>query len=479
MSGPAPLVVVGDALLDRDIEGVADRLAPDAPAPVVDVTADRTRPGGAGLAAALAARSGREVVLVTALGRDPASRQVRQALRGLVTLVELPLDGSLPEKTRVLAAGRPLVRIDRGGGRAGTPTAECARVLALARTVLVADYGRGTADAVRALLERAARTATLVWDPHPRGGPPVPGTVLVTPNAAEARALCPGEGADASLGAYARRGALLAERWQAASVVVTLGERGALLTRPRADAPLLVPAPFTASGDACGAGDCFAARAAGALADGALPEEAVRDAVAEATAFVAAGGASCASSWLRPGPAAAAAPGAVGRADALGLVRAVRARGGTVVATGGCFDLLHAGHVGLLECARRIGDCLVVCVNSDASVTGLKGPDRPLTPLADRIRVLEALGSVDAVVPFEEATPAALLDVLQPDVWVKGGDYSVDDLPEAAQVRTWGGQAVVLPYLDGRSTTALAHRAAAASRGTSVLPPPPAGPGTS
>ncbi|NEA94218.1 D-beta-D-heptose 1-phosphate adenosyltransferase, partial [Actinospica acidiphila] len=116
MTGPEPLVVVGDVLLDEDIEGVATRLAPDAPAPVVDVTGDHRHPGGAGLAAALAARGGRDVVLVTALGDDPASEAVRQQLAGRVRLLELPLHGTLPVKTRVLAGGRPLVRIDRGGG---------------------------------------------------------------------------------------------------------------------------------------------------------------------------------------------------------------------------------------------------------------------------------------------------------------------------------------------------------------------------
>ncbi len=114
MSARKPLVVVGDVLLDEDIEGVSTRLAPDAPAPVVDVTGDQSRPGGAGLAAVLAARCGRDVTLVTALGDDPASEGVRRALRGRVRLVEIPLDGTLPVKTRVLAGGRPLVRIDRG-----------------------------------------------------------------------------------------------------------------------------------------------------------------------------------------------------------------------------------------------------------------------------------------------------------------------------------------------------------------------------
>ncbi|MEV7082027.1 D-glycero-beta-D-manno-heptose 1-phosphate adenylyltransferase [Streptomyces sp. NPDC093516] len=461
MTGPRPIAVVGDVLLDEDIEGVSTRLAPDAPAPVVDVTADRSHPGGAGLAAALAARGGRDVVLVTALGDDEASEAVRRALRGRVRLLEIPLNGTLPVKTRVLAGGRPVVRIDRGGGTPGEPDDEVRRALAGAHAVLVADYGRHTAGALRPYLEDAARRTPLVWDPHPQGDPPVPGARLVTPNAAEARALHPGDG-ETSLGAYAERAARLAERWRAAGVAVTLGERGVLLARPGSGTPMLVPVPYRAAGDPCGAGDCFAATTTAALADGLLPEEALQRAVAEAAAFVAAGGAGNPDLWrteLAPGPADDPAT------DAFALAESVRARGGTVVATGGCFDLVHAGHVGLLESARRIGDCLIVCLNSDASVTRRKGPGRPLNPAADRARVLAALGSVDAVVVFEEDTPEAVLARLRPDVWVKGGDYSVQDLPEAQTLRAWGGQAVVLPYLDGRSTTLLTRRAAKAAVG--------------
>ncbi|MEU6368701.1 D-glycero-beta-D-manno-heptose 1-phosphate adenylyltransferase [Streptomyces sp. NPDC046931] len=457
MKGPGPLVVVGDVLLDEDIEGVASRLSPDAPAPVVDVTEDRRHPGGAGLAAALAARDGRDVILVSALGDDSASEAVRRALRGRVRLVEIPLKGSLPVKTRVLASGRPLVRIDRGGGTPGEPDGAVRDALAQAHAVLVADYGRRTASAVRGHLAAVAARTPLVWDPHPRGDAPVPRARLVTPNAAEARALCPGEGE--SLRAYAERGAELAERWQTAGVAVTLGERGALLARPGTGTPMLVPAPYRAQGDPCGAGDCFAATAAAALADGALPEEAVQRAVAEAAAFVAAGGAGNPALWRTAPAPHMDTP----RTDAFTLAERVRARGGTVVATGGCFDLLHAGHVGLLESARRIGDCLIVCLNSDASLARLKGPGRPINPVADRVRVLEALGSVDAVAVFEEDTPETLLGRLRPDVWVKGGDYSVQELPEAEALRAWGGQAVVLPYLDGRSTTRLALRAAQAA----------------
>jgi bifunctional ADP-heptose synthase (sugar kinase/adenylyltransferase) len=361
MTGPKPLVVVGDVLLDEDIEGVATRLAPDAPAPVVDVTGDRRHPGGAGLAAALAARGGRDVVLVTALGDDPASEAVRRELSGRIRLLELPLHGTLPVKTRVLAGGRPVVRIDRGGGTPGEPDDAVREALAGAHAVLVADYGRHTAGAVRPQLEDAARHTPLVWDPHPRGDPPVPGARLVTPNAAEAVALCAGSpevpgASGSSLGAFAARGTELAERWRAAGVAVTLGERGVLLTRPGGGTPMLIPAPFRADGDPCGAGDCFAAATVAALADGLLPEEALQRAVAEAAAFVAAGGAGNPDLWHAPavpGPAHGSAA-----ADAFELAEGVRARGGTVVATGGCFDLVHAGHVGLLESARRVGDCL-------------------------------------------------------------------------------------------------------------------------
>ncbi|MFF5970369.1 D-glycero-beta-D-manno-heptose 1-phosphate adenylyltransferase [Streptomyces sp. NPDC012769] len=467
-----PLVVVGDLLLDEDIEGEAGRLAPDAPVPVVDVAGVWRRAGGAGLAAVLAARLGSrsgarrgdrrnapDVVLVTALGSDEASAAARRCLGDRVRLVTVPLDGTLPVKTRVLAGGRPVVRLDRGGGTPGRPGTEVARALESAGAVLVSDYGRGTADALREWLAAAARRVPVVWDPHPRGGPPVAGTRLATPNAKEAAALSPRPGS--SLRSHAERGAELAERWGATHVVITLGAAGALLTRAGSTAPLLVPAPAVSGGDPCGAGDCFAAAAAMALAEGALPEEAVERAVSEAAAFVGAGGASAVSGARQD--ATPPTPGREPAQDAFALARRVRARGGTVVATGGCFDLLHAGHVGLLERAGRIGDCLIVCVNSDASLARLKGPGRPLTPLADRMRVLAALGSVDAVVAFDEDTPERLLEALRPDVWVKGGDYSPDGLPETRALRRWGGQTVVLPYLDGRSTTLLADRAARAA----------------
>ncbi|MDT0432203.1 D-glycero-beta-D-manno-heptose 1-phosphate adenylyltransferase [Streptomyces salyersiae] len=470
MKSRTPLVVVGDALLDRDVTGHAERLAPDAPVPVLSRPERSARPGGAALAACLAAADGREVTFVTALGDDEASRTVREMLRDRVRLVEIPLTGALACKTRLMADVRPLLRVDDGDGRAAAATPEAEEAVAGAPAVLVADYGRGTADALRAALTARAAHAPVVWDPHPAGGPPVPGTRLATPAAAEARRFAgretagPGEddakGPRTGLRAAAADARRLLELWDVASVAVTLGEDGALLYQ--GGTPLLMPAPHRAGGDCCGAGDRFAATAAGRLADGELTEIALREAVETATRFVADGGAR--------GVLRESAPGDQDAAPARGaqeLVRRVHARGGTVVAAGGCFDLLHAGHVELLQAARRVGDCLVVCVNSDASVRRRKGGGRPVVTAADRVRVLEALDCVDAVVVFDEDTPERLLGELRPDVWAKGGDYALSDLPEAGLLESWGGQVVLLPYLDGRSSTRLVERA---SRGPGAAP---------
>jgi D-beta-D-heptose 7-phosphate kinase / D-beta-D-heptose 1-phosphate adenosyltransferase len=572
-----PLTVVGDALLDRDLDGRVERLAPDAPVPVVDDPAERLRPGGAALAATLAAcLDGRTVVLVTALADDEGGVALRRLLElAGVEVVDLGLAGQTPEKVRVRAEGRSLLRLDRATqpGRVGPLVRAGRRALAGAGAVLVADYGRGVAaePGVRDALAALPARRPLVWDPHPRGPAPVPGARLATPNRAEAAGFAP-DAPGTGLAAVTARARLLAERWAAAGVAVTLGAGGALLVEGLG-APLVVPTTAATGGDPCGAGDRFAAAAAGLLGNGALPSEAVAGAVAAASTFVAAGGASAIhlrpdsrgaprreapdpgaphpdppdpgapdpdpsapgppvgernrpGRWVRgavhnpptgppthpptgppthphpathsptgspthphphpathphphpathphpyphpathpgtdpstrsrTGPATHLPTGGAAMERALRLIAGVRAAGGTVVATGGCFDLLHAGHVATLRSARALGDCLVVCLNSDDSVGRLKGPERPLVPQADRVAVLEALGCVDAVVAFDERTPEAVLRRLRPDVFAKGGDYALADLPEAALLATWGGQAVVLPYLEGRSTTQL------------------------
>jgi D-beta-D-heptose 7-phosphate kinase/D-beta-D-heptose 1-phosphate adenosyltransferase len=448
-SGNRPLVVVGDALLDRDLEGRAARLCPDAPVPVLDDLHERGRPGGAGLAAVLAAADGRDVVLVSAVGGDAAGARLRAALDGVIELVELPLDGGTPEKIRVRAAGQSVVRLDRGTGRAahtGLPDHVAAR-LAQAGAVLVSDYGRGLTahPELRRLLHEAASRCPVVWDPHPRGTRPVADVRVATPNANEAEGFAPLNTGGGALSRISARAVRLVAEWGAASVAVTMGARGALLSYGEGT-PLVVPAMPVDARDTCGAGDRFSSAVAATLLDGALPSEAVTAAVTAATDFVRSGGAAAVGD-LRPDRAP--------RPQPWDLLENVRAAGGTVVATGGCFDLLHAGHVSVLRAARALGDCLIVCLNSDASVRRLKGPGRPIVPEEDRARVLRALECVDAVAVFDEEDPRRLLAVLRPDVWAKGGDYTGDELPEAELIRGWGGQVVLLPYLPGRSTTRL------------------------
>jgi rfaE bifunctional protein nucleotidyltransferase chain/domain len=290
---------------------------------------------------------------------------------------------------------------------------------------------------------------------------------MVTPTEHEAARLCPslpspGEGH--RLGTVHAHGRQLLDLWRARSVAITLGAGGAVLVAGDG-APLLVPAT-PATGNACGAGDCLAATVTLAMLRGALPSEALGEGVAAASRFVARGGVAAAVAGAGQGGGAGGGPGPGGPPSApsdlgaaLAVVDAVRAGGGTVVATGGCFDLLHAGHVSVLSAARRLGDCLVVCLNSDASVRRLKGAGRPVQSAEDRAAVLSALGCVDAVVVFDEDTPAEVLGALRPHVFAKGGDYVAGELPEEAALRGWGGQAVILPYLAGRSTTGLLAQA--------------------
>jgi D-beta-D-heptose 7-phosphate kinase / D-beta-D-heptose 1-phosphate adenosyltransferase len=439
------IVVLGDALLDVDVDGVANRLAPDAPVPVVSDIEVRVRPGGAGLAATFLASDGADVALITALGADRAGRRLAGALadRG-VDVHDIGSAGETPQKVRVRAGTQCVTRIDVDTGATEVAPGAAARfagVLAEADAVLVADYGRGlaTLPPLRRALARRER-ACVVWDPHPRGPEPVEGVGLVTPNEAEARSVVPHPRVPAFPSfpaAVAEAASTLRSRWRAGAVVVTCGARGAVLAHGDA-VPLVVPVATPATGDTCGAGDRFSTAALVALARGALPSEAVIAAVEAASRYVAEGGPHVHSRLLSER-------------------RATRVE--TVVATSGCFDLLHAGHVSALRAARALGDKLVVCLNSDASVRRLKGPGRPLVPAADRAAVLRGLECVDDVIVFDEDTPVAVLERLRPAVFAKGGDYDASTLPEADVLARWGGRTVVVPYLEGRSTTRIVKEA--------------------
>jgi bifunctional ADP-heptose synthase (sugar kinase/adenylyltransferase) len=290
------VVVVGDVLLDRDILGRSERRLPDGGGLVVVEDTRRERPGGAGLAALLAAEEA-AVTLVTALAADPPADRLRALLTPVLALRPVPRAGATVRRTRVLAAGVPVLRLDSGGW--GPPAGDgddlLAPVLAGAGAVLVADHGGGLTalPGLRAALASAAATVPVVWDPHPRGAAPVPGCALVTPDLAGTRALA--ARVDARPPTAGSVAAALGRHWSAAAVAVTLGARGALLATADGRPARLLAAPGAAdgpaTGDPCGAGDRFAATAAVRLAAGDDVATATAAAVEAATRFVAGGGA--------------------------------------------------------------------------------------------------------------------------------------------------------------------------------------------
>jgi rfaE bifunctional protein nucleotidyltransferase chain/domain len=441
------LVIIGDVMLAVDVSTDARRLSPDGAAPVLEQRSRQERAGGAALAAACAAAEyPGPVVLVAPMSDDAPASAIATQLHPRVELVRIPATGHTPVKTRLRCGTSTVARLDEGDATLSVQASErvvdaLASGLSAAGAILVSDYGGGLTrcGTIRRLLADAASHGPVLWDPHPRGADPVPGAALVTPNAAEAARIA-GEDVPPSTRVQAQH---LLHRWRAHAVAVTLGRQGALLVDGSGRCTAY-PTPTDVDGDACGAGDYFAATAAAALLTGELPSDAVRRAVHAASGFIASGGV---------GGKRTAEPDAT--ADLDRFLASHRARGATVVATGGCFDLLHAGHIATLEAARRLGDCLIVCINSDESVRRAKGPGRPLQSAADRARVLSALRMVDRVVVFDEDTPHRVLRRVRPDVWVKGDDYTAAELPETALVRGWGGEVLTVPYLSGRSTTRL------------------------
>ncbi|OBI19664.1 D-beta-D-heptose 1-phosphate adenosyltransferase [Mycobacterium sp. E2327] len=465
-----PLVVIGDSILDIDVLGSATRLSPEAPVPVVDAERLVRRPGGAGLAALLAARTETGVALITGIAPDDAGRQLRGLLAAAgVKVLALPMTGTTVTKTRIRARGQSMLRLDRGDAAPlNRPLpVEVREALAGARAICVADYGAGVTalPAVREALSGVASRVPVVWDPHPRGAPPVPGCALVTPNDEEAHQFCGDSGGDA--------GEVLLDKWDAAAVCITRGAQGARVhgrqrRAQHAGVPERASQAARGAADVCGAGDRFAVAAAVALGAGADPVAAVQAAVADAARFVAAGGAAAVSTPVsRKGAdifSAAAQLEDTAAVDAIALAERLRRDGRTVVATGGCFDLLHTGHVRLLRQARELGDALIVLVNSDASVRALKGAGRPVMRDVDRARVLAALACVDAVAIFDGPTPERLLDTLRPGIWVKGGDYVAAELPEAETVQRHGGTVTILPTVAGYSSSRLIAAATLTNR---------------
>lgn len=299
------VVVVGDLLLDRDIDGTSTRLSPDAPVPVVDVESITMRAGGAGLVAGLLAADGHHTTLVTALSHDDFTRDLRSCLVG-VHVVAARSSAPTPVKTRVLSGGTPVVRFDQGCGPAPAPKATAAMVRAIgtADSLVVADYGRGLLSdpTIRAAIERCARRVPVVWDPHPRGVHPVPGMAAVTPNLAEALSAGGVDETAEGPSAVGVAAARLRSSWKSSTVVVTLGPDGAWVHTGNGPGDgILVPAAAVEDADTCGAGDRFTGFLATVLAGPGTSgmSSAVAQAVAATTTFLRAGGV---ATWHPSGP---------------------------------------------------------------------------------------------------------------------------------------------------------------------------------
>ncbi len=459
------VVVIGDVMLDRTVSGSTERVSPEAPVPVVAFEGERNTPGGAANVALGVAALGARCTLLGLVGEDAEADTLERLCAEAGVQVDFIRVPGVPTtlKMRMQSRGQQLLRIDR---EAAMPAAAAKQLadrlearLAHADALLVSDYDKG-AIATPATVLAAARQHDIpvVVDPKHKPLASWRGATVVKPNRAEFERLTMAGGGP-TVGLAAR---VAAARRQTGidNLLVTLGGAGAVLAA--ADGAVTTLAAHDVDVfDVTGAGDSVAAVLATALAAGvelataaALANLAGAEAVGH-VGTVAVGRARLAAR-LR---AARTAPGRIVDIDALAeRVSAARARGERLVFTNGCFDLLHAGHVGYLQQAATLGDRLIVAINDDASVARLKGPGRPLNVAADRASVLAGLAAVDWVVTFAEDTPLALLERLRPDVLVKGGDYALEDVVGADLVRGWGGQVHVLRHIDSPSTSELISR---------------------
>ena len=462
------VVVLGDLMLDEYVWGDVRRISPDAPVQVVEVRRRSRAIGGAANVAHNLAAAGAIVRLVGAVGNDGAGRTLADeiAAAGLDASRLLDFDRRTTVKTRVVARGQHLIRLD-DEQRAPLTRAERERLGAALRdalrgadALLVSDYAKGVIS--RETLASCGTAVPIVVDPKSSDLSIYAGGTAITPNRGEAES---GTGLvlddDASLEAAAQR---IRELCGARDVLITLGERGMAVSS--AGRPIArIAAQAREVYDVTGAGDTVLAYFGLGLAAGLPASEAAEIANVAAGVKVGKVGTSAIapSELLALGEPGLLARKLVDLPQAVARCERWRSLGRRVVFTNGCFDLLHAGHIHLLEKARELGDVLVVALNSDASVRRLKGPERPLTNEDDRVRVIAALDAVDLVLVFDEDTPLETIRRVRPDVLVKGGDYSLDTIVGADLVRDAGGRVETIPLVPGRSTTALVDRVKSSS----------------
>jgi D-beta-D-heptose 7-phosphate kinase / D-beta-D-heptose 1-phosphate adenosyltransferase len=467
------VLVIGEAMLDAYLHGMSGRLCREAPVPIVAVEARTDVPGGAANAAVNARALGARVTLLSVVGDDADGAALLTALaaRDVDTsqVVVDPARRTLA-KHRVFAGAQMLVRFDVGSTSRVDRAHEAALVerlralVAEQDAVIVSDYGYGvlTPRVIAALgAAQAASPRVIVADSKALGSFRGVGVTAVKPNYDETLRLLGGRTAaraGARADVMARHGARLLEITGAQIAAVTLDTEGALFFE-RGRAPYRTYARPADHARAAGAGDTFAAALALALAAGGdVPTTAEIASAAAAVVVAKEGTATCSREELRA-YVAGDEKLAPDLASLLGRLEAARRAGKRLVLTNGCFDILHRGHIGYLNAAKTLGDVLVVGLNTDASVRRLKGPTRPINALEDRSAVLAGLSAVDHIVAFEEPTAVELCAAVRPHVFVKGGDYTRDMLPEAAVVESQGGEVRLLPYLKDHSTSSIIARA--------------------
>ena len=468
--GAPRVAVVGDFMIDRYVWGDAERISPEAPVPVVHAHREEDRLGGAGNVAANLAALGAVPLCFGALGRDASGDVLVEALEaaggdasGLVRCGDRPTI----QKIRVMARNQQMLRVDREDSQALSEADEAALLGALCaadwKVVVMSDYGKGVlspALTAAVIAEAERRGAASLVDPKHRDFARYAGATLVTPNRNEAEVAC--GTALGSLQALAAHGEALRAGADLHGLLITLGPEGMFLLREEQE-PLHLPTMARQVYDVTGAGDTVIAMLAAALG-AALPlETAVRLANAAAGLAVAKVGTAAVGldelvHALRVSSPAHKVCEDPAEEQVRGLIAALRREGRRIVFTNGCFDILHAGHVRYLREARQRGDALVVGLNSDASVRRLKGEERPFNELADRAEVLAGLEAVDLVIPFEDDTPVALIEMVEPDILVKGADWKDGEVAGADFVRARGGEVEFIDFLPGRSTTGIADR---------------------
>lgn len=455
----AGVLVVGDVMLDRYWYGPTSRISPEAPVPVVKVDTIEERPGGAANVAMNIAALGAGSRLVGLTGVDDAARALNAKLSEVnvkCDFVPVPTHPTIT-KLRVLSRNQQLLRLDFEEGFEGIdPQPIIERIqLALPKigALVLSDYAKGALAHVQTMIQTAKTSGVPVLiDPKGTDFSRYRGATLLTPNLSEFEAVA---GRCKTEEELVERGMQLVADYELSALLITRSEQGMTLLQP-GKAPLHLPTQAQEVYDVTGAGDTVIGVLAAALAAGNPLEEACF--LANAAAGVVVG--KLGTSTVTPIELENAIRG---RADTgfgvmteeqlKNAVELARQRGEKIVMTNGCFDILHAGHVSYLANARKLGDRLIVAVNSDASTKRLKGPTRPVNPLPQRMIVLGALEAVDWVVPFEEDTPQRLIASVLPDILVKGGDYQPHEIAGSEEVWANGGEVKVLNFEDGCSTT--------------------------